>query len=116
MAESQWSGPANSPSGGGMLFAGAVALAATSLVLVAWSASAAPPSISHIERFLTNQVLIHFDTEANRTYTLQYANSLQGTPAWSNLYTAPTIPFPNHYIVVDTMITPERYYRLSVTP
>src|SRR2546426_326820 len=30
------------------------------------------PRISLIEKYLTNQVLIHFDTEAGHTYELQY--------------------------------------------
>ncbi len=80
---------------------------------------AAPPKIDFIEMFLTNQVLIHFDTEANRTYQLEYTETLvNGLPsgAWTNLFTAPNIPFDNHYIVVDTRLRPQRFYRLRVFP
>jgi hypothetical protein len=39
----------------------------------------------------------------------------RGPATWFNLYTAPNLPFANHYIVPDTMTTRQRYYRLSVT-
>jgi hypothetical protein len=81
---------------------------------------ASTPVISYFQTFLTNQVVIHFDTDANRTYTVQYTDSLtttDGSPViWSNLYTTPNIPFPDHYVVVDTRTSPQRFYRLSVTP
>jgi len=81
--------------------------------------SAAPPKIDFIEPFLTTEVLIHFDTEANRTYVLQYTENrvngvLGGT--WTNLFIAPNIPFENHYIIVDTRLRPQRFYRLRVFP
>jgi hypothetical protein len=84
-------------------------------------ARAAPPEIHRIERFLTNQILLHFDTEPNRTYVLQYTDSLTMTRTgmvarWSNLFSAPNLPFPNHYVVVDSALAPQRFYRLSVTP
>ena len=79
--------------------------------------------IDHIERFNGNQVTIHFDTIANRTYTVQYLTSLNSTntngPAigtWSNLYVAPSLPFVNHYVVVDSATNRQRFYRLRVTP
>src|SRR4051794_17096217 len=78
------------------------------------------PVIYLIEPFLTNQVLVHFDTDANRTYTLQYTDKIGtngfASSTWSNLYKAPLLPFPNHYIVVDTRTNKMRFYRLSVTP
>ena len=80
---------------------------------------ATPPKIDFIETFLTTQVLIHFDTDANLTYELQYTETLtNGIPGgtWTNLFTAPNIPFPNHYIVVDTRMRPQRFYRLRVFP
>ena len=83
------------------------------------SVIAAPPKIDFIETYLTTQVLIHFDTEANRTYELQYTEKLvNGIPGgtWTNLFTAPSIPFENHYIVVDTRLRPQRFYRLRVFP
>lgn len=88
------------------------------LVVGMMHVSAAVPKIDYIELFLTNQVLIHFDTEANRTYELQYTETLvNGVPGgtWTNLFTAPSIPFPNHYIVVDTRLRPQRFYRLRAT-
>jgi hypothetical protein len=88
--------------------------------LICWGVSAAPPVISKIEKYNTNQLLIHFDTEANFTYELQATTVLRntnGTPStWTNVYVAPNLPFPNHYIVVDTRNAPRKFYRLHVTP
>lgn len=77
---------------------------------------AGPPAISFIEPFLTNYVLIHFETEANRTYILQSANSLSVTSQWSNMFTGPALPFPDHYVVLDPRTNQQRFYRLSVRP
>jgi hypothetical protein len=81
---------------------------------------AAPPKIDFLEIYLKTNVLIHFDTEANRTYTLQYTEELPingGTGgSWTNLYVAPNIPFPNHYIILDTAMRRQRFYRLIATP
>ncbi len=83
------------------------------------SARAGPPKITLIERFLTNQVLIHFDTEPNVTYKLEFTETLttNGVPGgtWTNLYIAPNIPFPNHYVIPDTRTPRQRFYRLQVT-
>jgi len=95
----------------------AAALAAAGFL--AWAVGAAePPRIDHIECFLTNQVTIHFDTDAHRTYELQFRNpaaSSNGTVngPWTNLFVAPNLPFPNHYIVVDTRTNGARIYRLK---
>lgn len=85
--------------------------------------SAADYHIDLIERNGSNQVNIHFETVANRTYALQYRNSLNftnapGTPTigWSNLFVAPSLPFQNHYVVTDWGTNRQRYYRLRVTP
>ncbi|PYI86302.1 MAG: hypothetical protein DME26_09325 [Verrucomicrobia bacterium] len=96
--------------------------------------SSAEPHIDRIERYGTNQVTIHFDTDANRTYELQYlANSTCPTNGlgtnssgcggnttivgtWSNLFVAPSIPFANHYVILDTMRNQIGFYRLRVTP
>src|SRR5262245_33585972 len=84
---------------------------ATALMVVAMARlSGAEPHIDRIEPFLTNQVTIHFETDANRTYQLQFLHSQ--TSAWSNLYVAPKLPFPNHYVVVDTRTNAARLYRL----
>lgn len=89
--------------------------------------AAEPPRIDHIERFRfgTNEVLLHFDTEPNRTYALQYVDGISPNARtnnsstwgnWSNLFVAPRLPFPNHYVILDTGTNRQRYYRLSVTP
>jgi len=88
------------------------------LVIVA-SAFASQPKIDLIEPFQANQVVIHFDTDANRTYALQYTETItNGVPGgnWTNLFVAPNTPFPNHYVVVDTRLRPQRFYRLRVLP
>jgi hypothetical protein len=86
-------------------------------------ATSADSHIDLIERNGTNQVNIHFETVANRTYALQYRNGLSftnapGTPTtgWSNLFVAPSLPFQNHYVVTDWGTNRQRYYRLRVTP
>ena len=93
------------------------------------------PKIDRIERFSTNQVTVHFYTDANRTYELQYMDALScptngrgagvlacnsnGVPvgSWSNLFVAPSLPFDLlHYIILDTPTNGTRFYRLRVTP
>ena len=101
----------------GILFA---AFILTTSLLSTNLARCSPPEIQFIERFSSNQVLLHFDTDANRTYTLQYTskpgtNGLGGS-TWSNLYTAPLLSTPNHYIVPDWRTNKMRFYRLKVTP
>jgi hypothetical protein len=85
------------------------------------SAGTELPRIDLIEPFLTNQVVIHFNTAANLNYELQFLDnwrSTNGVPmgTWSNLFSPPTLPFPNHYVVPDTRSSPQRFYRLRVTP
>jgi len=83
---------------------------------------ATEPHIDRIELLGTNLVTIHFDTDANRTYTLQYLDHLitgtNTTPSgtWSNLTVIPATPFNNHYVLVDNRTNRNRFYRLSVTP
>src|SRR5436190_265251 len=70
------------------------------------------PRIELIERFSSNQVIVHFDTEANKSYTLQSTASIScranaaPCPApdatWTNVFLAPLLPFPNHYVIPDT--------------
>ena len=97
--------------------------------LLAGSLVAAEPRIDRIERFLTEQVLLHFDTEARRTYELQFLDRSGGSTnttglgapgqtagSWSNLFVAPRSEFPNHFIVVDYRTNGARFYRLRVTP
>jgi hypothetical protein len=81
--------------------------------------TAAPPVITLIRPFDTNGVTIHFDTEADREYILEYTDHLPKPGehlTWSNLYTAPNLPFPNHYVILDTRTKPQRFYRLEATP
>lgn len=108
----------------------ATALALVTLSLFAWSALSDPPRIDRIERLGTNDVTIHFDTEANRKYELQYLDTLtcptnatnqcnaHGVPvgSWSNLFVAPSSPAPNHYVWLDSRTNKHRFYRLRVTP
>ena len=90
-------------------------------------AAATVPQIFLIERFSTNQVLIHFYTDASRSYELQYltilgsstnAGGTGGAPvaSWTTFYRALNLPFPFHYIIPDTMEGRQRFYRLQVTP
>jgi hypothetical protein len=73
----------------------------------------------YIGRFQTNQVIVHIDTEGDRTYYLQYTDSLTLTSTgivarWSNIFTVPA--FLNHYVIVEPSTSAQRFYRLSVTP
>src|SRR5690349_672151 len=76
----------------------------TPLLIFGNHLAATSPKISYIERWSvdgTNGVLLHFDTDANKTYTLQSADRLGTNAVWTNLYTAPNLPFTGHYIVPD---------------
>src|SRR5215470_14416052 len=79
--------------------------------------SATEPVIWLIEKWSvngTNGVLLHFDTDANRTYTLQATDRLGTNAVWTNLYSAPNLPFTSHYIVPD-LRPGGHFYRLHVT-
>lgn len=101
----------------------AMAMLGTTPVIAAQSA---PPRIDRIELLFTDLVTVHFDTEPNRKYELQFidavARATNGivTPSpnaeWSNLFIAPAVPFPNHYVIADTRTNRHRFYRLRVTP
>ncbi len=87
-----------------------------------WGASAlqggnaSAPKIEFIEPFQKDLVLIHFDTEPNATYDLQYSDSLNpSSQNWISLYVAPNLPFGNHYVIPDTRTKLRRFYRLRVT-
>lgn len=96
------------------------------LVVVVWmrlsvAIALPPPQIEFIEPFLTKQVLVHFNTEPNRAYVLQYTSSFTITngvvsATWSNLYSVPSFPFEGHYIVPDWRTNTQRFYRLVATP
>lgn len=96
------------------------ALICVAFILTVRPALSSTPVIYLIELYSTNQVLVHFDTDAHRTYTLQYTDKMGSngfaSSVWSNLFKADALPFPDHYIVVDTRTNKMRFYRLSVTP
>ncbi len=59
--------------------------------------AAEPPRIDRLEFFLTNQITVHFDTDKNRRYELQFRDvGAGGTAGWANLFVADPLPFPNH--------------------
>jgi len=91
------------------LFPGALALA------IVMEAAATDPHIDLIERYGTNQATIHFNTDANRTYVLQYS-SAKNFGTWSDLFTIPSAPFPNHFVLVARATNAFGFFRLAVTP
>ena len=86
------------------------------MIAASFRAQAADPHIEKIERFGTNQnqVLIHFETPANRTTALQITSSLRPPAQWTNLFVFPPEPFPGHYVYLDVPNGP-RFYRLRIT-
>ena len=100
---------------------GAAALAIVCLFLVLLFEGLAPatdPMISLIEKWSvngTNGVLLHFDTDANRIYTLQSTDKLGTNAVWTNLFSSPpNTVFPSHYVVPD-LRPGNHFYRLHVT-
>src|SRR5882724_745331 len=87
------------------LFIGALAMAT-----LVGTVLGTDPQIDRIERYGTNQVTIHFDTAANRTYTLQYSSRV-ASGAWSNLFIAVALPGPNHYVVPHSATNAAGFYR-----
>ena len=95
--------------------------ACAGIVVALAAAFAAEPHVEKIEFFGDQKVLIHFNTEPNRAYVLQYTTSLiptngGATSTWSNLFSSPAEPFINHFIIVDWRTNAFRFYRLIVTP
>src|SRR3954469_20211279 len=90
------------------------------LMLLGWTAWAAQPKIDFIEKYLSSQILVHYDVPANAKYRLEYTGNLgsNGLPSgpWTGLYTNPVIPFENHYIVPDWRTNKQRFYRLRIIP
>jgi hypothetical protein len=111
-------------------FVSSAAFAVLLLVAAAARLAATEPNIYLIEPFSSNQVTLHFNTDANGTYALQYLDSMScptnggiacssyNVPngSWSNLWVAPRLPVPSHYIVPDYRTNRMRFYRLKVTP
>jgi hypothetical protein len=90
-------------------------LCAWALATAVENALATDPHIDIIERFGTNWVTLHFDTDAHRTYVLQYSSG-ENFGSWSNFYTIPADAAPNHYVVVAPATNGSNFYRLLVTP
>lgn len=94
----------------------AVALAITNAFVLA-----TPPSIDHIELY-PRDIAIHFYTDANRKYELQYTDrpadltNHAANSSWTNLYVADSLPIPMHYVINDSRTNRNRFYRLKVTP
>jgi hypothetical protein len=72
-----------------------------------------------IDRFLTNAVLVHFDTLPNRRYELQFSTNgpAPAPEAWKKLFLVAALPFKNHYIIYHELTNgPTGFYRLKITP
>ena len=100
--------------------AGPVTFISTTVLCGLLLSHAAQPKISYIDlpKHLPQYVLIHFDTEPNRTYVLEYTESFPTNPSatWSNLWGPPPSPQQEHYIYPDTRYAKQRFYRLRATP
>jgi hypothetical protein len=83
---------------------------------------AAVPVIYLIEPYVQSQVLLHFSTEAGRTYVVQrctqFTQSTNGLVGnWVDIVKVDALPFNDHFVAVDTNKTLNvRFYRLKVTP
>jgi len=94
---------------------GGLFICASVLAVVLETALATDPRIDVIERFGTNWVTLHFNTDSNRTYTLQYSSG-ENFGTWSNFYTIPADSATNKYVVVAPATNGFKFYRLAVTP
>jgi hypothetical protein len=96
----------------------ATTIAIMSAVLIFGSLlTATTPKISYIERWSvngTNGVLLHFDTDANRTYLLESTDKLGTNAAWTILFSN-RWPVTGHFIIPD-LRPGNHFYRLHVTP
>jgi hypothetical protein len=97
-----------------------VLLLATSLGMPRSAAVArAQSGAFFIDRFLTNAVLVHFDTEASRRYELQFSTNgpAPAPTAWKKLFAVAPVPFKDHFIVYHELTNgPTGFYRLKITP
>jgi hypothetical protein len=97
-------------------FCSAAFLFALAVLALSSATRAADPHIDRVERLGTNLITIHFDTDANRTYALQYRIGISSTN-WIDHTEIGATPFPNHYVMVDSITNSSvRFYRLRVTP
>ncbi len=88
-------------------------------VTLALQAAGGPPTFYLIEPFLKRAVLVHFDTEPNRRYDLEFStNALSAPPGtWRSVYTVDALPFDDHFIVYhETTNGPVGFFRLVATP
>jgi hypothetical protein len=76
---------------------------------------AAEPQIYLIEQLNATNVALHFETDANRAYSLQAKTALTNA-TWTQIYHVPALPFPQHFVIVQTMTNQHRFYRLTATP
>ena len=74
------------------------------------------PHISYVD-LTPVYITIHFETDGDRTYVLQYTDRFPttGSVTWSNLKVFPQFP-PNHYVWADYRTNKQRFYRLQVIP
>jgi len=79
-----------------------------------FASQAADVRIDRIE-IADKYATVHFDTEPNRSYRVQAKTNIVGTN-WVTIYTAPSRPFSDHYVVADERTNKFRFYRLLVTP
>jgi hypothetical protein len=89
----------------------------SSVLFSEFGVTATPPKISLIERWSvngTNGVLIHFDTDANRTYTLESTDKLGTNAQWKGIFTI-SEAVPGHFVIPD-LRPGNHFYRLHVTP
>ena len=64
-------------------------------------------------------VLLHFDTDANRSYAIQYIDYAPTNGAtWSLLASVPVSAAPGHYVWPDSWSPTrrQRFYRLQAAP
>jgi len=88
-------------------------------LLGVWSISASEPRITGIDLLSPKLLVVHFDTEPNRTYVVQVSSSgvSNASPViWRDFFVAPAFPFANHYVVADSITNQQRFYRLLAKP
>ena len=99
----------------GWLLPAAVIAGSSALVV------ATPPKIDLIELY-PRDIAIHFETDPNRKYELQYTDfpadltNHTSKSTWTNLYVAESLPIPMHYVINDSRTNKNRFYRLKATP
>lgn len=71
---------------------------------------AVPPNISMM-RVQSGRVTFSFETESNRTYVVEYRNSLNET-SWITLTNITAQPFPNLVSISDELNPGSRFYRV----